>query len=169
MNFIKLSDTILNQIKNVLMKVEKDEILEKLIEKLNDEMEFFDAKIKSINIELDFPIILISGVRITKNSKRWMDWLEEKNLLNNELNDSIAPLYLVRTLDSSNTGYNRLLYRENNKFKLFGGDDQFNGNLAAFQGCDDEDENGNYILDVKGKEWVNELYTDVLNDQEICF
>jgi hypothetical protein len=49
-NFIKLSDTILNQIKNVLMKVEKDEILEKLIEKLNDEMEFFDAKIKSINI-----------------------------------------------------------------------------------------------------------------------
>ena len=162
MNFIKLSDTSLNQIKNTLMKVEKDEILEKL----NEEMEFFDAKIKSINIELDFPIVLISGVKITKNSKEWMNWLEEKNLINNELNNNIPPLYLVRTLDSSNTGYNRLLYKENNKFKLYKLYDCY---IRAFEDYKSKDKDGNIFMTDEAKNWVNELYTNILNDQEIYF
>jgi len=161
-NFIKLSDTSLNQIKNTLMKVEKDEILEKL----NEEMEFFDAKIKSINIELDFPIVLISGVKITKNSKEWMNWLEEKNLINNELNNNIPPLYLVRTLDSSNTGYNRLLYKENNKFKLYKLYDCY---IRAFEDYKSKDKDGNIFMTDEAKNWVNELYTNILNDQEIYF
>jgi len=147
LEFQKIEEPELEDIKSFLNLYIKDEI---------ERMDESD--------ELEFPVMLVSGVKIKSDLIKEQNWFKEL-----EFEEHIFPefLIIVRTLDLSNTGYNWIIFKANDEYKLFGEDEQFNGNLAAFQGCDDEDENGNYILDVEGKEWVNDLYSDIENNEDI--
>ena len=146
MEFQKIEESELEGIKSFLNLYIKDELEDM------DESE-----------ELEFPIMLISGVKVQSDLIKEQDWFKEL-----EFKEHIFPEFLIimRTLDLSNTGYNWIIFKENNEYKVFEENEQF-GNAPAFQGCIDEDEDENYLLDDEGKEWINELYNDIENNENI--